>query len=164
MNCSAMLVLVLAAAGDARASTTAMVVGGGGGVAAQDEPGFAMRVSMALVTRHPSGFIHGMTEGYEYWRAGGESGQGMQVGGFAGTYRHGVVSTLGAGLGLPAFRATPSGTTGGIAPFANVTLGFDVGDNRTITFDARVTRDVMLGTDDGTRWSIAVSWGTSIGR
>ncbi len=136
----------------------------GAGVDTGDATGWAIRFGQTMdMTAAEDGLIYGMTCGYDYWRAGSSSGFNIPIGGFVGARTHDVITTFGAGVGLLALESNHHDDGFGVVPYLGTTLGFALAGRRTITIDGRISRHVLLGTDDFSRWSVLVMYGGSVG-
>ena len=137
----------------------------GGGVDIGDTPGWAIRIGETIeLSRHADGFIYGTTCGYDYWHAATGAGFHIPIGGYAGVRAGSVISTLGGGVGVLALETLHDDRGFGIVPQVATTLGFELDDVRTVTIDARLSRHVLGGAPDFTRWSVLVMIGKQLGR
>jgi hypothetical protein len=159
-----MFVLCLVGPTAAHAGKEQLHLAIGGGVDAGDGTGWSVRFGQRLeLTDTEEGLIYGTACGYDYWRAGSSSGFNIPIGGFVGARTHDITTTFGAGIGVLAFESNHDDDGFGIVPYVGSALGFELAERRTITIDARISRHVLLGADDFSRWSVLVMYGGNVG-
>ncbi len=161
----AVIVLGLLVPAAARASGDNMEVAIGTGVDAGDSTGIAIRLAetFEMSEQAEDGPIYGVTCGYDYWRASTQGGFNIPIGGFVGARTHDIVTTFGAGVGLLGLEENHDERGFGVVPYVGTTLGFELGKRHTLAFEGRISRHVLLGTDDFFRWGVLVMYGTRIG-
>jgi len=136
----------------------------GGGVDTGDDTGWAVRLGETIeVSKTDEGLIYGATCGYDYWHTRTASGFNIPMGAFVGARAQNVTTAFGAGVGVLAFESNHDDTGFGVVPYIGTTVGFELPGKRTITIDGRISRHVLLGTDDFSRWSVLVMYGKTIG-
>jgi hypothetical protein len=156
--------LVLCLLPTAASASDDMSLAIGGGVDSGDGTGWAVRLGETIeVTKTDEGLIYGATCGYDYWRASTSSGFNIPMGAFVGARTHDITTAFGAGVGVLAFESNHDDDGFGVVPYLGTTLGFELAGRRTITIDARISRHVLLGADDFSRWSVLVMYGKTIG-
>lgn len=166
MRCSLLVLLaLLSVTTGAHAGEPRMDLALGAGVDVGDRPGWAVRLGETIeISKRVDGLIYGTACGYEYWRGSEGSGFHVPIGGYAGVRAGGVTSTLGGGIGVLAVETIHHDSGFGIVPHATATLGFALDDRRTVTLDGRLSRHVLGGAPDFTRWSVLLMIGTTLGR